>query len=305
MKGKSASRRKDGFSISVLGSGTVGLNIGKGLQEIGNHVVFYDTDHEKLDHLLSLGLAATHDIRYAALNSQASFICVPTPTVSGKIDLSYLKSVVRRLAMSLREKKDYHLVVVKSTVLPSTAESVVIPLLNRLSEKNVGDSIGLCCNPEFLTEIHNTWTNERAYARSFFNEPFVVIGEYDKKSGDMLEAIYRPLRTHFIRTDLKTAEMIKYSFNCALACRISYWNEIFQICRRLGVDSNVVASTAGMDERIGKYGTVHGKAFGGKCLPKDLQAFISMSERLGYEPELLRAVERINTKIASEFGIRE
>lgn len=305
MKGKSAGRRKNSFSVSVLGSGTVGLNIGKGLQEIGNNVVFYDTDPEKVHQLLSLSLDATSDMQYAVLNSQVSFICVPTPNASGKIDLSYLKSVGKKLAISLKEKKGYHLVVIKSTVLPTTAETVVIPLLNSLSGKKVGDDIGLCCNPEFLTEIHHTWTSDKNYVRSFFNEPFIVIGEYDRKSGDILETIYAPLKAHLVRTDLKTAEMIKYAHNCALACRISYWNEIFQLCRKLGINSDLVASTAGMDERIGKYGTVHGKAFGGKCLPKDLRALISMSERLGYTPQLLKAAEGINMKIAREFGIRD
>jgi UDPglucose 6-dehydrogenase len=305
IKGTLTSPRKKAFSISILGSGTVGMNIGKGLVKLGNRVVFYDNDPEKVNQLLNCRFDATRDIRYTIANSDVSFICVPTPTVSGKIDLSYLKSVVSKLSRSLKEKKNYHLVVLKSTVLPTTAEDVVIPLLNRTSGKKVGADVGLCCNPEFLTEIHHTWTDDGDYVRSFFNEPFIVIGEFDEKSGDLLESIYEPLEAVVVRTDLKTAEMIKYSFNCALACRISYWNEIFQLCRRLGIDSDLVASTAGMDKRIGKYGTVHGKAFGGKCLPKDLKALIGMSERLGYEPELLKAVERINMKMASEFGVRE
>ena len=104
---------------------------------------------------------------------------------------------------------------------------------------------------------------------------------------------------------MTTAETIKFACNCALASRISYWNEVFYICQALGVDSSLVANVAGMDERIGKYGTIHGKAFGGKCLPKDLKALIRFSEGLGYDPRLLKAVEETNEKIRAEKGVRE
>jgi UDPglucose 6-dehydrogenase len=99
--------------------------------------------------------------------------------------------------------------------------------------------------------------------------------------------------------------MIKYACNCALASRISYWNEIYYICQKLGISSDIVANVAGMDKRIGKYGTIHGKAFGGKCLPKDLDAFISFAEELDYEPILLKAVAEINRKIKADKGVRE
>jgi UDPglucose 6-dehydrogenase len=99
--------------------------------------------------------------------------------------------------------------------------------------------------------------------------------------------------------------MIKLASNCALASRISYWNEISYVCQILGVDSETVASVAGMDERIGKYGTIHGKAFGGKCLPKDLKALVKFSESLGYNARLLKAVEEINERIKAEKGARE
>lgn len=291
-------------SISILGSGMVGVTVGKGFLKLGNKVIFYDVDREKVNELSSFGLTATDKIETAILDSKISFICVPTPTVRGRIDLCSIKSVAEELAKSL-EKKNYHLVVVKSTVLPTTTENVVIPILKKNSGRKIGEHIGVCSNPEFSTEIHHSWTDDKHFSRGFFNEPFVVIGEFDKKSGDILHDIYQSLKVPIIRTDLRTAEMIKYAFNCALACRVSYWNEIFYVCQKLGVDSRVVASTAAMDERIGKYGTVHGKAFGGKCLPKDLRAFINFSQELNYEPKLLKAVEEINVKIGAEFGIRE
>jgi len=291
--------------ICILGSGTVGTVVGRGLLELGNQVIFYDVDKNRVRMLNNLALTATSRIESAVAESELSLICVPTPVTSKGMNLSYVKMVVEDLALCLKDKSEYHLVVVKSTVVPTTTEEIVIPLLEKISGKQVGNSVGVCVNPEFLTEIHRTWTDSKKFSRSFFNEDRIVIGEFDKKSGDFLETVYRSLDLPIIRTDLRTAEMIKFACNCALASRISYWNEIFYICQRLGTDSGIVARTAAMDERIGKYGTVHSKAFGGKCLPKDLKAFIKFSESLGYEPKLLKAVEKVNETIKADRGIRE
>jgi len=161
-------------------------------------------------------------------------------------------------------------------------------------------------NPEFLTEISNSWIEDEGYERDFFSEDRIVIGENSERAGDKLQGLYEPLDTTMVRTDPKTAEMIKYASNCMLATKISYWNEIFLICRRLDIDSDVVAETVAMDPRIGKYGTVHGRAFGGKCLPKDLSALISFSEgELDYVPELLESVKDINQKMVERYGVRE
>lgn len=291
--------------ISILGSGTVGTIVGKGFKELDNEVIFYDIDEKKVQELCNSGFDATTELSHAIRESDISFLCVPTPTKNRKIDLTHVKSATENLAHCLREKHDYHVVVVKSTVVPTTTEKVVIPLLEKYSGKEVGPDIGVCLNPEFLTEIHRSWTDNESYARDFSSEERVVIGEFDKRSGDVLQALYEPLKVPIIRTDLKTAEMIKYACNCALASRISYWNEIYYICRKLGIDSNLVAKVSGMDKRIGEYGTIHGKAFGGKCLPKDLEAFISLAEELGCEPKLLKAVAETNERIKAERGVRE
>lgn len=291
--------------ISILGSGVVGIIVGRGFKELGNKVILYDINEKKVQELRNSGFDATADLSRAVRNSNISFLCVPTPTVNRRIDLTQVKSVTENLAKCLKEKRDYHVVVVKSTVLPTTTEKVVIPLLEKHSSKKVGSDIGVCVNPEFLTEIHRSWTDENSYARNFFTEEKVVIGEFDKRSGDVLQALYEPLKIQIIRTDLKTAEMIKYACNCALASRISYWNEIYYICQKLGIDSNMVAQVAAMDKRIGRYGTIHGKAFGGKCLPKDLEAFIGFAEGLDYEPKLLKAIAEINEMIKAERGVRE
>jgi len=284
------------ITISIVGSGWVGTNVGKGFSKMGYEVIFYDVADKDLPNF-------TKDIDYAIKSSDISFICVPTPTKEDGIDLSHIKEACKRIGKVLENKDDY-LVVVKSTVVPRTTEEVVIPILERYSGKKVGDDFGVCVNPEFLTEIERSWTDDDNYKRDFFAEDRIVIGEYDKKSGDILEELYKPLNKPIFRVDLKTAEMIKYASNCMLATKISYWNEIFLICKKLDIDSQTVADIVGLDPRIGKYGTVHGKAFGGKCLPKDLKAFINFAEKYR-EPKILKAVDEINEEMKKKYGVRE
>lgn len=293
------------MNISIIGSGYVGTATGKGFVELGNRVIFYDVDKKKIEKIREEGFEATDDIEYAIKNSSVSFISVPTPSVNGKIDLSYIKSACESIAKCLKNKKEYHLIVVKSTVVPKTTEGVVKETIEKFSGKKCGKDFGLCMNPEFLTQIHTSWTNDPSASRDFFSGERIVIGEFDKKSGDVLEEIFKPLNKPIFRTDLKTAELIKYASNCALASRISYWNEIYYICEKIGVDSNFVAQVVCMDSRIGKYGSVHGKAFGGSCFPKDLDAFISFAEEIGYNPVFLKAVREINEKIKKDKGVRE
>jgi len=291
--------------ISIIGGGVVGTEIGRGFAKLGNDVIFYDIDEKRVKELKDHGLKATTDIVEVVKNSEISFITVPTPTDEGKINLSYIKSAITNVANTLKNKNDYHLIVVKSTVVPGTVEKVVKPLIEEISGKTCGKDFGLCMNPEFLTEINKSWSEDPSMSRGFFTEDRIVIGQFDKKSGDVLEELYKKLDIPIFRTDLKTAELIKYAANCCLASRISYWNEIFYMCNRLGIDSNVVAKIVSMDKRIGKYGTIHGMAFGGKCFPKDLQAFIALAEESGYDPIFLKAVRDVNEKIKKDRGARE
>ena len=291
--------------ISIIGSGIVGTSTGIGLSKLGNQVIFYDVDKDRIQSLINSRRRATNQIEEAVGQSDVSFIAVPTPFDGKQMDLSYIRSAVSAVATCLVKKDLYHLVVVKSTVLPNTTQNFIIPQIERISEKKVGSQIGVCVNPEFLTEINDTWTHNTDFSKDFFTEDRVVIGEFDDKSGVILEKVYRNLKVPIIHTDMKTAEMIKFACNCALASRISYWNEIFYICALLSIDSSLVSDVAAMDKRIGKYGTVHGKAFGGKCLPKDLQSLIEFSKRLGHEPLLLKAVLEINERIKDERGVRE
>lgn len=293
------------MDISIIGSGVVGSAIGAGLQKLGNRVIFHDIDIERVNNQKNKGYEATNDIGYAISNSEISFICVPTPTTDYKIDLKYIKSAAENVGRALKNKTNYHLIVIKSTLVPTTTQEIIIPILESSSNKKAGENFGVCVNPEFLTEISNSWTDGDNFTKGFFDEERVVIGESDKKSGDLLEKLYASLQKPIFRTDLKTAEFIKYAANCCLASRISYWNEIFLISQKLGIDSHLVANVAGLDKRIGKYGTVHGKAYGGKCLDKDTKAFISWTKDFHPEVSLLKAIDDINEKMKKDYGIRE
>jgi UDPglucose 6-dehydrogenase len=285
--------------ISIIGSGYVGTAIGKGFKQLGNEVIFYDVDEEKVKKLKEEGLNATSNIDYVIKNSEISFITVPTPSsTDGKIDLSYIKSASKFLAESLKFKKDYHLVVIKSTVVPLTTEKVVKPILEEISGKKCGKDFGLAANPEFLTEIHSSWSKDPSDARTFFTEERIVIGEFDKRSGDVLEELYKPLNIPIIRTNLRTAELIKYASNCILASRIIPWYDFKPVCEKLGIDVQFVANVVAMDSRIGKYGSIiTGKGYQGKCLPKDVKAFINFAKELGCNPVLLETIDKINDEI--------
>lgn len=281
--------------VSIIGSGFIGERVGKGFISLGYDVIFYDMLDKELPNFMK-------DIDYVIKNSDISFICVPTPTIRGEIDLRYVKEATERVGKALTLRQDYHLVVMKSTVVPTTTENVVIPIIEKY--KKINREVGVCVNPEFLTQIPRSWTNDAQYVRDFFSEDRIVIGEGDKKSGDILEELYKPLNKPIFRTDLKTAEMIKYASNCMLATKISYWNELFLLCKKLDIDSQEVADIVSLDTRIGRYGTVHGKAFGGGCLPKDLKALIHLAK--GYRRlELLEAVDKINEEMKRNHGVRE
>ncbi len=298
--------------VSIIGSGYVGSSMGKFLVGTGKHVIFHDINKDTLEKLGKEGYATTLDISNAVSETDISFICVPTPTVSGKIDMGYVEKATEAVGRELKNKSSYHVVAIKSTVLPSTTEEVVKPLLEKASGKKCGEGFGLCANPEFITQVpretkdpelqklyHSMPNSSKTY------EDKVVIGECDVKSGDIIEDLFKSSGLPIFRVDMKTAEMVKYAHNLHLATRISYWNEIFLICNSLGIDSKTIADIVSTDARIGKYGTVHGKAFGGLCLPKDLEAFVDLCRKKKIDSDVLGAVLKLNKRMAKEYGTRE
>jgi len=288
--------------ISIIGAGYVGLVTAACLAKLGSEVVLIDSDEEKLkaihnnrvspiyeeglDELLSqvhIEVSADYD---KALPSDMIFVCVGTPPdESGSIFLEHITEAAKQIAEALKRKQGYCVVTVKSTVAPGTTEEVVIPILET-SGKKTGDDFGVCMCPEFL--------REGKAIQDFMNPARVIIGEYDGKSGDMLYKLYQSFNAPILRTNLRTAEMIKLASNAFLATKISFINEVGNICKQLGIDVYEVAKGMGFDDRIGSKFLNAGIGFGGSCLPKDLRMLIARAKEIGYEPTILEGVSNLN-----------
>ena len=293
--------------ISIIGSGYVGLVTGIGFVELGNDVIFVDTDISKVDAINDLkppiyekGLEelmkknkdkfyATSDYNEAINNTEITFICVGTPSQEdGFIDLRYIKSAARSIGKVLSNKRSFHVIAVKSTVIPGTTEEVVRPLIEKESKKIAFKDFGLAMNPEFL--------REGSAIEDFFNPDRIVIGIKDEKTKSVLERLYRSFKCPKLFTDIKTAEMIKYVSNAFLATKISFANEIGNICKKLGIDVYEVFRGVGLDHRINPEFFRAGIGFGGSCFPKDVMALIRFAEELGEDPRILKAVIEVNNR---------
>jgi len=277
------------MTLSVIGSGVVGGATGKGFVKLGHDVVFYDMDREKLSQLSSQGYEVCRNVFDAVASSSFSFVCVQTPTDNGNVDLSFMRRAIVSIGMALRKKRDYHVVVVRSTLLPGTTKRMVLPTLRRFANSKC---FGLCYNPEFLRQASSL--------KDFLNPNRIVIGELDEKSGNGLTKLYSPLNAPTIRTDFDTAEMIKHVSNAFLATKISFFNEIYHVCRKLGVDDKVVGEAVSLDPRIGGYGVVGGRPFAGGCLPKDVVAFAKFLEGIKVNPDIVKVVLEINSKMNNQ-----
>ena len=289
-------KNSDKAILSVIGLGYVGLVTAAGFGLKGHKVVGIDVDKEKIEDLCNglsplyeegldeaiknMDFTATKDYQ-AVLDTNITFLCINTPSHSdGSMDLNYLKKATEQLAEVLKQENAFHLVVVRSTVTPGTTEEVIVPIL-----RNSGDP-EICVNPEFL--------REGKAPHDFMNPSRIVIGDGDGKSGDLLQELYRDFGCPILRTDLKTAEMIKYASNAFLATKISFINEIGNICKKIGLDVYEVARGMGHDERIGDQFLNAGIGFGGSCLPKDLKGIVAKAREVGYEPRILDEVLGLN-----------
>lgn len=279
-----------GLNISIIGSGVVGQATGIGLDHHGNNITFNDINEKKIATLKSEGYDASQDFLEASYDSDIIFICVPTPTKNKNIDLSFIKSTIENLAKLLKKTKKYRVLVFRSTILPQTTRTFIIPRLEKKSGQKAGKDFGVCMNPEFL--------REKSPLEDFLHPARIIVGEYDKKSGDILENLYYPFNCPIIRTDLDTAEMIKYTSNLFLASKISFFNEFFMTCTKLSINSQKVSDAVSLDPRIGKYGIYGGKPFGGTCFPKDLAAFLGFAKSKQLNSKILEAVQQINKEIA-------
>ena len=174
-------------------------------------------------------------------------------------------------------------------MLPGTMDEVVIDYLDHECKKTRGKDYDVCYNPEFLRQ-------ESAY-EDFFIPDRVIIGEYVEDSSKLLQELYKPLTEKIIVTSPKAAEMIKYTSNCFLSLKISFFNEIGMLCKEIGVDDRAVSLGVSLDKRIGKYGTIAGRPFEGACLPKDTKALSTFIKKRGWTPDLLKVTLDINKKI--------
>jgi len=298
--------------ISIVGTGYVGLCTAVGFTTKGYKVITSTSDHKKaaminqgippfyepglqesLEKAVKKGdLRCTTNREEAIINTDITFITTATPSQQhGSINLQFIENSALKIGEALKKKENYHLVVVKSTVTPGTTEKMVKPTIETHSNKHCGIDFGLCMNPEFLREgsaLYDTLNPDR-----------IVIGEHDKKSGDVLEALYRDFYGEkmppLIKTNLPTAELIKYANNAFLATKISFINTIANICQKIpNTDIAVVAKAIGIDKRISPLFLNAGLGYGGSCFPKDVKALIAFSKNLSYDPQLLNAVENVN-----------
>ncbi len=292
------------MKISVIGCGYVGAVTGACFAELGNNVCFIDIDDNKikkiqscrspifepgLDALLEQNasrISSSTVIQEGITGSDCSFICVGTPSNrDGSINLKYIKSAAEEIGKALRTMKN-HTVVVKSTVVPGTTEDVIIPLLEKFSLKNVKEEFSVAMNPEFLKE--GTALND------FFHPDRIIMGIGDEHGKMVLEELYQSFSCPKLFTSIKTAEMTKYVSNAFLATKISFSNEIGNLCKKLDIDVYEVMKGVGLDHRIGPKFLNAGAGFGGSCFPKDVSALIALAERNGENPILLKSAIEIN-----------
>lgn len=289
-------------SICIVGPGVVGQATGKVFVKKGLRVGFLGVIKEQIEDLKKQGYHAftKDEILNGSYDFDITMFTVPTLTVNGKIDLSALEQASIDCGRRLKCLK-YHLVVVKSTVLPGTVENLVIPILEKYSGKKVGKDFGACMNPEYLRQ-------ETSYSDTY-NPWMTLIGEYDKRSGDMLESAYEnKFDCPLFRCTIREAEMQKYVHNIFNAVKITYFNEMRQIANNIGADADKIfkytaISCEGMWNS--SYGIKDKGPFDGACLPKDTQAFLSWSQTQGFDASLLESAIDVNNILANKLGIHE
>jgi len=302
------------MKVSVIGSGYVGTTVAVCLAELGHEVVNVDIDDEVVasindgvapvheprlgelveEHVESGALRATTDYD-AVRETELTLICLPTPSRDdGSVDTSIVEEGARSVGEALAGKDGYHVVGVKSTVVPGTVEDAVVPAVEEASDRSVGDGFGVVSNPEFL--------REGTAVDDFLDPDKVVVGASDGRARDALRRLYEPLLersdAEYVETGVREAETIKYANNAFLASKLSVVNEIANVCKEAGVDSYEVMDAVGIDHRISSSFMRSGLGWGGSCFPKDVDALRAFARSEGYETELLDAVVDVNDRQA-------
>ncbi|MFH2071367.1 MAG: nucleotide sugar dehydrogenase [Actinomycetota bacterium] len=316
--------------VAVIGLGYVGTTTAACLASAGHQIVGVDVNPlkaemigrgespiieegitERLSEAVAAGrLRATGSAADAVAVTEISLICVGTPSrANGSLDLEHLLAATRTVGEALAVAEHYHVVAVRSTMLPGTLEEQVVPVLEEASGKRAGPDFGVAVNPEFL--------REGDAVRDFTNPPFTLIGEFDERSGETLAGLYRKIEAPLVRTEVRVAEGVKYASNIFHALKISFANEMGVLLRSLGVDPYPVLDIFKMDTRLNISGAYlrPGFAFGGSCLPKDLRAALHAAKSHdldlpvlgsilpGNEAHLRRGVEMIVETGKKKVGI--
>jgi GDP-mannose 6-dehydrogenase len=293
------------LKISIFGLGYVGTVSAGCLAREGHEVIGVDPLRTKVD-LINSGkspiieaeigeilaeavrtgrLRATDNQDEAINQTELSFVCVGTPSQSnGNLDLTYIRRVCELIGKALKNKTSRHTVVIRSTILPGTMRDIVIPTLEEYSGKKAGTDFGVCNNPEFL--------REGSAVMDFDSPPKTVIGQFDRESGELLATLYSKLDAPFIRTDLETAEMVKYVDNSWHALKIGFANEIGNLSKSFGIDAHAVMKIFCQDKKlnISPAYLMPGFAFGGSCLPKDLRALAYKAKSQDLQLPIMSAI---------------
>src|SRR6201988_634926 len=293
------------MKISVFGLGYVGSVSAACFAKEGDEVVGVDVNLTKIriinegaspvveagigdiirDEVKAGRLRATDDTNQAIQNTEVSLVCFGTPiNTNGSLDLTHVTQVCAEIGAALRQKKDRHVVVIRSTMLPGTIGGVVIPTLESHSGKKAGTDFGVCINPEFL--------REGTSVKDFYGPPFTLIGADDEATAATVRQLYSGIEAPVFATSVKTAEMVKYVCNCFHALKVGFANEVGNICKALGVDSEEVMNIFCEDKKLNlsPYYLKPGFAFGGSCLPKDLRAINYKAKQLDVEVPVLTSI---------------
>jgi len=308
--------------LSVFGLGYVGCVSAACFAKEGHEVVGVDVNQTKVDiinggkspiveagvgeligEMVARGkLRATTDSAEAVNGSEISLVCVGTPSnANGSLDLTYVKRVCKEMGGALETKRERHTVVIRSTMLPGTIESVVVPTLEVYSGKKAGRDFGVCINPEFL--------REGTSLKDFYSPPFTLIGADDEDVAAVVRRLYAGVDAPVLVVGTRAAEMVKYTCNCFHALKVSFANEIGNICKGLGIDSHEVMDAFCRDTKLNlsPYYLKPGFAFGGSCLPKDLRAITYKAKELDVDVPVLSAVlhsNRLQVERAVEMVLR-
>ena len=293
------------MKISVLGLGYVGAVSAGCLAQDGHEVIGVDPERTKVD-LINSGrspiiekgigeivaeqvaagrLRASTDVAAAVRHTDLVLVCVGTPSLpNGGIDLRYVRRVCEQIGETLKSHDGAPVIVMRSTMLPGTMRDVVIPILERASGKKAGEEFGVCINPEFL--------REGTAVHDYYHPPKTVIGEMNRASGDLLAALYGRMPGPMIRTDIQTAEMVKYADNVWHALKVGFANEIGNICKAVEIDGHKVMEIFCQDQKLNlsPYYLKPGFAFGGSCLPKDVRALLYKAKTLDVQVPILSSI---------------